>query len=122
MATPILDIVEIADGQVDQYAVANTAFRDLEKSTNDYLTVDMSSGTVAPTDAEFREAFAFICSGQTADTELTIPNIKRCFAVINSDSTYEVDVTKGSTVIAVALSSNGLFYSDDNANGLWQIA
>ena len=31
MTTPLLGITELADGQSNQYATANTAFRDLEK-------------------------------------------------------------------------------------------
>lgn len=119
MATPILDITEIANSQADQYLTANEAFRALEAAAYAALEVDLSGGDVELTDAELRGYGQYLCSGQTADQALDIPeDIPKTFVVWNLDATYDVDVdvVGGSSPIAVAPGESGLFALDGAGN------
>ena len=117
MATPILNITEVANGQVDQYVVFNAALRALEAAANDFLAVDLTSGDVTLTTAEFRGYGIFKAENNTVLRVLTLPANKRRFMVHNS-GTFSLDVTLGTTTIAVAVGVATMFYSDGTANGL----
>lgn len=65
MATPILNITELADGQVNNYSTSNTGVRALEAASNDFLTVDLSAGNVTLTVAQYRGSVVYRSSGNT---------------------------------------------------------
>lgn len=118
MATPILNITELANGQVDQYLTANEAFRDLEVATNGVLAVDLSGGGVTLTLEQLRGAALFVCSGHTVASTLTIPALTRFFLVANR-GTGDVDVEVGSTSITVTAGAMRAFFADGTTDGLF---
>ena len=114
-----LDIPAIADGQADgQWQTSNDADAALGNAFGDLFEVDFSGGNVTLTDSQFRSAAVFIADGLTANRTLTLPAVKRPFAVYNPDSTYSVDVTKGSTAIEVGPGQYGRFHTDGTTDGL----
>ena len=119
--TPILGITELADGQIDQFITANEAFEALEAASNDFLAVDLTSGDVVLTGAQFTDYFFFRCSGHSVVRALTVPQSKRFFAVQNL-GTEAVNVTRGTSTATVAVGQAGIFYTDGTANGLVAIA
>lgn len=121
MSTPILDITELANGQVDQYLTANEAFRLLEAAGNDYEAVDLSTSDAALTSVQLVQHAMFMTSGNTVARTLTVPASKRLFLVSNGGSA-ELTVAVGATSIAVGAGTAGLFYGDGTADGLISIA
>lgn len=121
MTTPILNIAEVADGQINQYLTYNEALRSLESAANDFYVVDLSSGNVTLTAGQFTRAVLFKSDGNTVARTLTAPASKRLFIVQNT-GTAALTVKIGTTEIAVPIDSGSLFYSDGTANGLLAIA
>lgn len=117
MTTPILELEELANGQVDQYLVVNAALRALEAAANDILEVDLSAGNAALTAEQYRGFGVFRSTGNTVARELTLQAIKRMIMVHNSGS-FSLDVTLGTTTIAVAAGVARMFYSDGTTDGL----
>lgn len=118
MSTPILDIPELANGQVDQYLTANEAFRDLEAAANAVESIDLSAGDETLTLEQLRSAGMFVCSGHTVARTLTVPGLTRFFCVANG-GTGDVDVTVGSTAITVSSGSMRAFFADGTTDGLF---
>lgn len=118
MATPILDITELANGQVDQYLTGNAAFRALEAAANAVAAVDMEADDATLTLAQLRAAGLFVCSGHTVARVLTVPPLERFFCVVNS-GTGTVSVDVGTTSIDVTAGQMRAFFADGTADGLF---
>jgi hypothetical protein len=117
MATPILDITEVADGQIDQFAVYNQALRDLEAAANAQLSIDLSAGNHSLTSAEFTRNFVFVTTGNAVSRTLSAPATIRTFVIRNAGSATLI-VSVGSTTINVATAKSRMFYTDGTANWL----
>lgn len=124
MTTPILQITEIANGQVDQYLTVNEAIRILEAAANNVLSVDLSASdysvtNVAP-DFEMLRYFMFSASGNTVARTITFSASKRNFSVQNG-GTFDLSVTIGATTLTVPAGDAHLFYCDGTTDGLLKI-
>lgn len=117
MTTPILEITELANGQINQFATANDAFRALEAALQAVLPVDLSSGSHALQDEDFLRNLIFVATGNTTSRTISIPQKARVFLVRNSGSA-SLDVVRGSTTIAIASGKSRVLYTDGTANGL----
>lgn len=121
MATPILNIVELANGQVDQYLTGNTAFRALEAAGNAVASVVLAEGNATLTLADLREAGLFLCTGHTVARVLTVPPLQRFFCVANS-GTGTISVAVGTTLIDVTAGQMRGFAADGTADGLFVLS
>lgn len=117
MTTPILEITELADGQINQFATMNTALRALEAAANDSLSVDLTSADATLTSAQFFGYWLFRTTGNAVSRTLNVPQKKRVFAVYNGGSAT-LNVTRGTTTLTVAASKTRIYYADGTANGL----
>jgi hypothetical protein len=117
MSTPILDITEVADGQIDQFAVYNQALRDLEAASNAQVSLDLSGGDYSLSAAEFTRNFVFITTGNAVSRTLSVPPTIRTFVVRNTGSATLI-VSVGSTTINIATAKSRMFYTDGTANGI----
>lgn len=117
MTTPILQIPEVANNQVDQYLTVNDALRFLESAANDFLSVNLSSGNITLTSAQFTRSFVFVATGNTVSRNLTVPANKRFFAVVNSGS-FPLNVVRGSSSVVVLDGEALILFSDGTTNGL----
>lgn len=117
MTTPILAIPELSDGQINQYLTCNEAMRALESSANDFFSADLSSADKALSALEFSRSLFFVVSGNTVARSLTVPAIKRFFAVRNA-GTFALSVVRGSTTININPEDIALFFCDGTTNGL----
>jgi hypothetical protein len=99
--TPNLAIAHIAASQNQKEVTANEAFDLLDRALTDALEVDLSSGNVTLTSAEFRRHIAFRCTGVVPGRQLLVPQLKRLFVLVNTSATYPVEVARGSTLIEV---------------------
>ncbi|RUU92813.1 hypothetical protein EOB59_05495 [Mesorhizobium sp. M7A.F.Ca.MR.176.00.0.0] len=115
-----LNLILIADGQADdQWQSSNDGLTQLANGMADIYTVDFSGGNVALTSAQFRSAMTFVPSGLSATRILTLPAVKRAlFIVNNTDAADTINVTKGSTTIAVGPGEIGLLTTDGTTNDL----
>lgn len=115
-----LDLPSIADAQASgQWQTSNDGDAALGNAMADFYTVDFSAGAVTLTAAQFRGAMTFIPSGLTANRALTIPAVKRAlFVVHNTDATYTITVTKGSSTKAVAPGEIAFLNTDGTTNSL----
>lgn len=120
MTTPILDIEEVASGQVNQYLIYNTALRALEASQNDVLEIDLSGADGSVTLAELQQHWMIVGSGHTVPRTLTVPAAKRQFAVQNT-GTDTLTVSIGTTDVVVPADTAYLLYADGTANGLVRV-
>lgn len=122
MPTPILNIPECSDGQIDQFAVYNEALRLLEAAANDTLDISsaLAAGNVSLTLAELRE-HAIASGGHTGARDLTLPANKRVFYVINTGSAT-ISVKVGTTTISVTAGQARGILMDGTANGAWVIS
>lgn len=98
-ATPLLGITELSPNQTGKETTINDAILALEAAGNAVLPVDMSTGDVILSVAQFTRSFVFsTMAGLTAARILNIPaqvngrNTQRVFVVANSDTTYNVTV------------------------------
>lgn len=121
MATPILNLTELAASSTNAYAIANEMLRDTEESNNDFLAVDLMSGNVTITNTtpnwDFSRFFLFRAQNNTVSRDLTFPANKRHFAVENTGSAT-LNVKLGTTTLTVAAGVASQFYADGTANGL----
>jgi len=118
MATPILNIPELAAGQATPYATANAMGRALEAAANDFLSVDLSSGNVALTAAQYRGYVLFRASGNTVARDLTLQAIKRLVMIDNSAGTATLSIKLGATTLTLSAGEKALYYTDGTTNGL----
>lgn len=117
MATPILDITEVADGQIDQFAIYNEALRDLEASENAAVSLDLSASDLTVTAEQMTRNKVFVTTGNAVSRTLSFPARIRNFLVRNTGSATLI-VSIGSTTINVATLKTRMFQSDGATNGL----
>jgi hypothetical protein len=104
MASPYLNITQVAAGQNNKEVTINDADIALERATNDILTVSFAAGNVALTVPEFTRHLVFRATGLTVNSQLTVPSnvgagantAKRVFAVINDGNDFDLTITTGS--------------------------
>lgn len=125
MVSPILDIVELAEDQVDRYLTINAAITRLESATHGEHA-DASAGTaITLTDDEFFGHGVFRVSGGSANFDLTtkgntpvgLQNTNKIFVVINDDTTYDCTVESnaaGDTVVVAQGETKILFQNHDD--------
>lgn len=120
MTTPILQIPEVANNQVNQYLTVNEALRSLEAAMNDFLPVNLSAGNKTVSLAEFVNYFLFRCSGNSVARNIDFPLGKRFFAVLNS-GTASLSVRMGAITISLPAGASAFFYTDGTVSGLFKI-
>lgn len=79
-----LNLPQIAANQAQKHQTSNDADEALDLALTAVYEVDLSAADVTLTDAEFREAMLFDCTGHSVARDLTIPAIARPFIVRNS--------------------------------------
>lgn len=121
MTTPILEIPEVAQGQVNQYLTINEAIRILEASVNANLAVDLTSGDATVTnltpDFEMLRYGVFIAQNNTVSRTITFSANQRVF-IVNNAGTFDLNVTIGSTTVVVPVGETYRFFADGTADGL----
>jgi hypothetical protein len=118
LSTPNLAITHVAAAQNQKEVTINDALDALDNAANAVLSVDFAAGNVTLTDAQFRGAVAFAAADLSAARDLTVPAIKRLFAVSNAAGSETLTIKRGSAAIAVPAGAAVLAYADGAANGL----
>ncbi len=113
-----LNLPQVIDTQDQKEVTINEQSADIDAAITELLTSDYTSGNIALTDAQFREAVTFRSSNLSVARVLTCPAIKHTFIVDNAAGTNTLTVTVGSTTVVLAAGANGDFYTDGTTNGL----
>lgn len=121
MATPILNIPELAAGQATPYATANAMGRALERAIAGRLTVDLSSDanyTLVTTagSEEWRDKFLTITDSGTALTagrDIIFPDENGPEYIFTNDTAQTLTCKRsGQTGVAVAAGNTVRIYHD----------
>lgn len=113
-----LALSQVTAAQNQKEVTINDAFSQLDVALTDKLDVDFTAGNVSLTNLEFRRNIIFFATNMASGRTLTVPAIKRLFAVQNPHATHDLDVIRGSTTITVPAETAAVLYSDGTTNGL----
>jgi hypothetical protein len=96
MPSPNLAIAHVAASQNQKEVTINDAVDALDRAMTDTLALDLSAGSLSLTAAQLRSAVVLHPLGAlTGPAAVLVPQIRRVFALVNTDSTYAVTVELG---------------------------
>lgn len=115
-----LNIDQLAEEQARPDLTTNDAIAQVADALNDDYTVDLSSGNVTLTSAQYRSAFRFNCSGvATSGRTVTLPAVKRTVVfVVPSTATNTISLIKGSTTLTLSPGITYIVHTDGTANSV----
>lgn len=125
-AQTILGATPLANGQIN-YVVQNEFNDAITAVTQETVAVDLTSADVSYTAAQwqiggsFVGGFLFSASGNSVYRTITVPEVKRVFAIYNGGSAV-LGVVNGTAVFLVFPSDTQIFYTDGSTDGLQRIA
>lgn len=106
-----LSLPQVAPNQNQKEVTINDQAQGLDAAITEVLQVDLSSGSKILTNAEFTRHFLFVGAGQTVAATLTVPSVKRFFAVQNAGG-FDLSVSVGSSSVTVPAGKSALIYSN----------
>ncbi|GIX11609.1 hypothetical protein [Elioraea sp.] len=118
MSTPNLAIPHVAAAQAQKEVTINDGFDGLDRAVTDFLTVNLSSGDVTLTDAQYRGHRIFRSQGVTVARTLTVPAIRREVAIDNADGTAVLTVARGAGFVDIPPGAALVIYTDGTTNGI----
>lgn len=122
MPSPNLAVAHVAASQNQKEVTVNDAIDALDRALTEVLAVTFTAGAATLTAAQFRSAAVFMPSAAfTTAANLTVPQQKRGFTVVNTDATYSLNVIRGTTSLAVRPGRSMAFYADGTTNGIYRL-
>jgi hypothetical protein len=122
MSSPNLAIAHVAASQNQKEVTINDSFDALDRAMTDTLALDLSAGSLALTAAQLRSAFVLHPMGAlTGPTAILVPQIRRVFALLNTDAAFAITVERGASAIAVEPGESALLICDGTADGLFRV-
>lgn len=118
MATPILNIPELAQSQANKEAAINAATRALENATQRRLEVAISGDQALDADDYVRNFFFDLTGTPGVPFSLTVPDTERAFYVMNNTD-GEATVIGTGVSVAIPVGEGRLLYN--NATDILQI-
>lgn len=118
MATPILNIPELAQSQANKEAAINAATRALENATQRRLEVVITTDQALDADDYVRNFFFDLTGTPGVPFALTVPDTERAFYVMNNTD-GEATVTGSGVSVAIPVGEGRLLYN--NATDILQI-
>ncbi len=115
-----LNLDQVAENQANKEVTINTATGQLDAAMTERRQVDVNAGDVTLTNTQYRQNTLFeIINATTAGREVILPAIKRLVTLRSAPAnTQAVDITVGTTTIALAAGTVMIVYTDGTANGL----
>lgn len=107
-----LNLPQVASNQNQKEVTINDQAFALDAAITEAFTVDLSSGGVTLTAAQFTRNVLFILEGAAQPETVTLPEIKRLFAVANASS-EDVDLEVDAVSVTVPAGSSGFYYSTE---------
>jgi hypothetical protein len=122
MPSPNLAIAHVAASQNQKEVTINDAIDALDRAMTDTLALDLSAGSLALTAAQLRAAMVLHPMGALAGPgAVLVPQIRRVFALVNTDSAFTITVERGALAIVVQPGENALLICDGTADGLFRV-
>lgn len=118
MTTPNLAIPHVAAAQAQKEVTINDGFDRLDRAVTDFLAVDLSSGDVTLTAAQYRGHRIFRSQGVTVARTLTVPAIRREVSIDNADGTAVLKVARGAGFVDIPPGAALVIYTDGTTNGI----
>jgi hypothetical protein len=113
-----LNLDQVSPSQSSKEATINAATGELDAALTELLVIDMTNN-VTISAANYQRHLKFNLTPSGTGKTLTLLAQKK-FSIISNNSANSINITIGTTTIALAAGSNGFFYSDGTANGLVQ--
>lgn len=100
MATPLLNLTTLLASNSSKEQIISTTLTEIEQALQQKLSVDMTSGNVTLTTAQYTRNVFFDCINVPSARDLIVPNTARIFFVRNSGlNSVTVKRVSGSTVV-----------------------
>jgi hypothetical protein len=113
-----LNLDQVAPSQSSKEATINAATGELDAALTELQVIDMTASVIM-TALNYQRHLKFSLTPTGTGMTLTLPAQKK-FSIISNDGTHPVNITVGTTTIALANGTNGFFYTDGTVNGLAQ--
>jgi hypothetical protein len=122
MPSPNLAIAHVAASQNQKEVTINDAIDALDRAMTNTLALDLSAGSLSLTAAQLRAAMVLHPMGAlTGPAAVLVPQIRRVFALLNTDAAFAVTVERGASAIAVEPGESALLISDGSPDGLFRV-
>jgi hypothetical protein len=122
MPSPNLAIAHVAASQNQKEVTINDAIDALDRAMTETLALDLSTSPLTIGAAQLRPAMVLHPAGAlTGPTSILVPQIRRVFALLNTDSAFAVTVERGASAIAVEPGESALLICDGTPNGLFRV-
>jgi hypothetical protein len=122
MPSPNLAIAHVAASQNQKEVTINDAVDALDRAMTDTLALDLSTGSLSVTAAQLRAAMVLHPMGAlTGSASILVPQIRRVFALLNTDSAFAVTVERGAAAIVVQPGESALLICDGTPDGLFRV-
>jgi hypothetical protein len=122
MPSPNLAIAHVAASQNQKEVTINDAIDALDRAMTDTLALDLSAGPLTVSATQLRAAMVLLPAGAlAAPATILVPQIRRVFALLNTDSTFAITIERGAAAIAVQPGENALLICDGSPDGLFRV-
>jgi hypothetical protein len=122
MPSPNLAVAHVAASQNQKEVTINDAIDALDRAVTDTLALDLSAGSLSLTAAQLRAAMVLHPMGAlTGPGSILVPQIRRVFALLNTDSAFAVTVARGTSAVAVQPGESALLICDGTTNGVFRV-
>jgi hypothetical protein len=122
MPSPNLAIAHVAASQNQKEVTINDAIDALDRAMTDTLALDLSAGSLALTAAQLRAAMVLHPAGAlTGPASILVPQIRRVFALLNTDAAFAITVERGAAAITVQPGESALLICDGTPDGLFRV-
>jgi hypothetical protein len=122
MPSPNLAIVHVAASQNQKEVTINDAIDALDRAMTDTLALDLSTSPLVLTATQLRAAMVLRpAAALVGPASILVPQIRRLFALLNTDSTFAITVERGASAIAVQPGESALLICDGNPDGLSRV-
>jgi hypothetical protein len=122
MPSPNLAIAHVAASQNQKEVTINDAIDALDRAMTDTLALDLSAGPIVLGTSQLRAAMVLRPAGAlTGPASLLVPQIRRVFALLNTDTAFAITVERGASAIAVQPGESALLISDGSPDGLFRV-
>lgn len=113
-----LNLSQVAERQASPEVTVNDATLQLGNAVSDDYTVDLTSGNVTLSAAQYRSALRFTASGVgTSGRTVTLPAVKRSIILVcAAANTDTISLIKGSTTLTLVPGGTYLVHTDGTSN------
>lgn len=121
MSSPNLAVTHVAAAQNQKEVTINDAIDALDRALTDTLALDLSTGALTLTAAQLRSAMALRpAAALSGPSTITLPQLRRVFAVLNSDLTHTLTIQRGTSSVLLVPGESAVLICDGSANGLFR--